>query len=330
MYKAVTFRRALLIAPRFFGYEKEIAAELEQHGLQVDMLPDRPFDSPYFKAMMRLWPKFGGYQISDRFFTEKLHTLGRDEYEIILVILGEGVTPRTLSQLRIDYPRARLIYYTWDSIKNKPSFQRNLELYDHCFTFDHTDAKRYGMTFRPLFYLPDFDKPIITEPDYDLSFIGTIHSDRYKIIRSLTKQLPSSTNFFTYLYLQAPWMYDLRRIFTNTIAGAKRNEFQYLPLSKDLVRSVFFGSRAVVDIEHPNQSGATIRTFEAIGSQRKLITTNATLRNYDFYNPMNIQIISRQVPLIDFEFLRAPYVPLPISIKKKYSLSQWLRDVCDI
>jgi len=125
-------------------------------------------------------------------------------------------------------------------------------------------------------------------------------------------------------------MYDLRRIFTNTIAGAKRNEFQYLPLSKDLVRSVFFGSRAVVDIEHPNQSGATIRTFEAIGSQRKLITTNATLRNYDFYNPMNIQIISRQVPLIDFEFLRAPYVPLPISIKKKYSLSQWLRDVCDI
>jgi len=34
------------------------------------------------------------------------------------------------------------------------------------------------MTFRPLFYLPDFDKPIITEPDYDLSFIGTIHSDR--------------------------------------------------------------------------------------------------------------------------------------------------------
>lgn len=322
--------RVLLIAPRFFGYEQEIADELTRQGMQVDMLPDRPFDSPLIKAMMRFRPELGAHHVSDRFFAEHVRKLGRDDYATILVIQGEGVTPRTLTLLRTAYPKARMVFYTWDSIENKPFSKRNLAYYDRCSSFDPVDAKKYGMAFRPLFFSPGFDRPTDISYTYDLSFIGTVHSDRYRIVRALLEQLPSEARSFIYLYLQAPWMYDLRRIFTSTLDKARRDEFRFDALGKDVVQAIFFGSRAVVDIEHPNQRGATMRTFETLGSHRKMVTTNASLRSYDFYDPRNILIIDRHAPLLKTEFLETPYTPISETIRGKYTLSQWVRDVCGL
>ncbi len=321
--------RVLLIAPRFFGYELEIVAELTRQGMQVDMLPDRPTDSPLMKALMRFRPELGGHQASERFFAEHIARLARADYTMILVIQGEGVTARTLTDLRTVYPKAKMVFYTWDSIENKPFSKRNLPLYDRCSTFDPVDAQKYGMVFRPLFFSPGFDRPSDTEYTYDLSFIGTVHSDRYAIVHALVTQLPPDTRSFIYLYLQAPWMYDLRRLFTKTITGSKRNEFRFDPLSKDEVQSTFFRSRAVVDIEHPNQRGATMRSFETLGSHRKMVTTNASLRNYDFFNPQNILVIDRAAPVLDREFLKTPYAPVPEVVRSEYSLRQWVQDVCD-
>lgn len=322
--------RVLLIAPRFFGYEQEIAAELTRLGKQVDFLPDRPFDSPLMKAVMRFRPELGGHRACDRFFAQRTEELGRSDYETVLVIQGEGVTASTLRGWRKAYPQARLVFYTWDSIENKPFSKRNLSLYDRCSTFDPVDAKKYGMGFRPLFYADGFDRPTDAAYAYDLSFIGTVHSDRYRIVHSLLEQLPPDTRTFVYLYLQAPWMYDLRRFFTNTLDGAKREEFRFNPLSKDVVQATFFGSRAVLDIEHVQQRGATMRTMEALGSRRKMVTTNATLRNYDFFDPRNIQIIDRKTPRLEQEFLQTPYEAVAEEIRQKYSLRQWVRDVCGL
>lgn len=322
--------RALLIAPRFFGYELEIIAELNRQGMRVDMLADRPFDSPFMKALMRFRPELGGHQVSDRFFAAQIDALRANDYNVILVIQGEGVTTRTLARLRTRYPRARMVFYTWDSIENKPFSKSNLSHYDQCSTFDPIDAINYGLAYRPLFFSPGFDRKPTDAYTYDLSFVGTVHSDRYRIVHSLASQLPLDATSFLYLYMQAPWMYDLRRIFTRTLTGAKRDEFQFKPLSKETLQAVFFGSRAIVDIEHPNQRGATMRTFETLGSQRKLITTNASLRNYDFFNPQNIMVIDRYFPELECDFLKTPYEPVPEEVRSKYSLQQWVIDVCGL
>jgi len=321
--------RVLLIAPRYFGYEHEIGAELTRSGYDVDFLPDRPFNSPLMKAVMRFRPELGGHRACDHFFTRRLEELGRNNYSTILVVQGEGVTATLLRRFRKAYPLARLIFYTWDSIENKPFSQKNLSLYDRCSTFDPVDAKSYGIYFRPLFYADGFDRQGDMSYTYDLSFIGTVHSDRYRIVNSLLEKLPPDTRTFVYLYLQAPWMYDLRRLFTNTVDGAKRDEFHFEPLAKEVVQTTFFGSRAVLDIEHLNQRGATMRTMEALGSKRKIVTTNAALRDYDFYNPLNIHIIDRKAPCLNRKFLHTPYRAVSEEIRKKYSIRQWVREVCD-
>lgn len=320
--------RVLVIAPRFFGYEQEIAVGLTRSGHHVDILPDRPFDNSIMKAVMRFRPELGGYRVCDQFFAQRLEEFGRNKYSIILVIQGEGVTARTLKTLRNSYPQAKMVFYTWDSIENKPFSRRNLSLYDYCSTFDPVDAKKYGLNFRPLFFSDGFDRPADPTYTYDLSFIGTVHSDRYKIVRALLEQLPSGAHTFVYLYLQAEWMFDLRRLFTTTFDGAARDDFRFAPLSKDVVQAIFFSSRAVLDIEHVNQRGATMRTMEALGSKRKLVTTNKSLSDYDFYNPLNIQIVDRLEPRLDQDFLQSPYQEVPEEVRQKYTMRQWLRDVC--
>lgn len=327
MIEPPSITRVLLIAPTFFGYEHAIAEELQRSGQCVDILPDRPFNSPLMKAVMRFRPELGGYRVCDRFYEKSLEKLGRNHYSTILIIQGEGITAKTLTNIRMAYPRAQLIYYTWDSIENKPFSKRNLSYYDRCSTFDPVDAIKYGMSFRPLFYTEGFDGSERTEYTYDLSFIGTVHSDRYRIVSALLNQLSQDTRTFIHLYLQAPWMYDFRRIFTNTIKGGKREFFRFEPLSKDVVQTIFNESRAVLDIEHVQQRGATMRTMEALGSRRKLVTTNAMLRNYDFYNSSNIFIIDRNNPKLDNEFLCTPYERLPEDVRQQYSLRQWVSDV---
>lgn len=320
--------RVLLIAPRFFGYELEIAAGLTSSGHHVDILPDRPFNNPLMKAVMRFRPELGGYRLCDHLFARRLERLGRNNYLTILVIQGEGVTARTLKILRNIYPQAKMVFYTWDSIENKPFSKKNLSLYDYCSTFDPVDAKKYGLNFRPLFFSDGFDQQPDKTYTYDLSFIGTVHSDRCSIVRALVEKLPPDTRTFIYLYLQAPWMYDLRRLFTKTVDRAARDNFRFVPLSKDVVQAIFFSSRAVLDIEHVNQRGATMRTMEALGSKRKLVTTNKSLRDYDFYNPQNIQIVDRRAPRLDKDFLQTPYQAVPEEIRQKYTMRQWLLDVC--
>lgn len=80
-------------------------------------------------------------------------------------------------------------------------------------------------------------------------------------------------------------------------------------------------------MHHPLQTGLTMRTIESIGAQKKLITTNRDIVNYDFYRPENILIVDRERPAVDAEFLAEPYIGLDETIYHRYSLREWPREI---
>ena len=86
-------------------------------------------------------------------------------------------------------------------------------------------------------------------------------------------------------------------------------------------------SRVIVDLPHPDQSGLTMRAIEAIGANRKLITTSPDIRLYDFYRPENVFVIDPISPKIDTLFIQAPMVELSEEIRIRYSLRSWVLDV---
>lgn len=328
MMRALKGQRILLIAPRFFGYERDIQEELIRQGAMVDWLPDRPFDTPLMSALTKIQPNLI-LPAANRLYMQMLEKFAADHYNMIIVINGQTLSGQVLLSLRNTFPAAKFVLYMWDSIANRKRVQKNLEFFDKIFTFDPRDATNYKIILRPLFYGHKFDM-IPTQDQtfkYKISFVGTSHSDRFKIIDQLRLGLPSNIECFWYLYLQAPWVLQYYRLTKPGMSHAKKNDFKFTPLDKMKLKSVFFDSLSILDIEHPLQIGLTMRTFETLGASKKLITTNSGIRDYDFFSSDNICVIDRHKPFVPASFFDIPYTPLSPQIRNRYSITGWLSEL---
>jgi hypothetical protein len=326
MTTALTGRRVLLIAPRFFGYEIEIADELRQRGALVDELPDRPFDSPFMAAVTR-FKRSWTIQSADRLYERMLKDFDRPSYDFVIVVNGQTLSPTMLARIRREFPAARFILYMWDSIANRQSVVENLNSFDACFSFDPAASRQFGMTLRPLFFSRGFEARDRKKIDYHLSFVGTAHTDRFAVVSAVDKNLPPNIRRMWYLYLQAQWVFYAYRFSNPDFRGASKSSFRFEPLTKQRVQDIFFRSHAVLDIEHPLQNGLTMRTFEAMGASKKLVTTNPHIREYDFYNSDNICVIDRKAAQVPAAFLDSPYSPLSDELYCKYRLEGWLDEL---
>lgn len=322
-------KRVLLVAPRFFGYELDIRNELERRGAHVDWLPDRPFDTPMMTALTRLKTQWV-LPAADRLYGRLLSQMGCTSYDTVLVVNGQTLSTKMLRSLRVSFPQAKVVLYMWDSMENRRGVIDNLPLFDAAYSFDPNSARHYGMRLRPLFFSKGFERPLVDDSEYSLSFVGTAHSDRYAVVSQLRRTLPEMMSSYWYLFLQAPWVYYAYRLVDPAMRAARRDEFQFVPLDKTTLQSVFARSNAIVDIEHPLQRGLTMRTFETMGSHKKLITTNAQVRDYDFFNTNNICVIDRVAPRVTHTFLESPYVPVPSELYQRYSIEGWVDEVLDL
>lgn len=327
--RSIDGQRILLIAPRFFGYERDIATALRARGARVDWLADRPYDTPVMAAATRFAPHVV-LPFADRLYRAELETLAPGAYNHILVINGQTVSGGFLRSLRREFPMARLTLYMWDSLDNRRRVAENFELFDRVSSFDPLTVNSYGVTLRPLFYTR-VGPPLTTETTrFDASFIGTAHSDRYAVVSRLRDALSPNLRTFWYLYLQARWLYFAYKLTNRAMTGAKQEDFAFDPLDKPRFQEVATQTLAVVDIEHPRQRGLTMRTFETVGLSRKLITTNALIENYDFYDKDNIMVIDRNDPQVSSEFFTSDFRPLSTELLRKYSIDGWIDDVLEL
>jgi len=323
-------KRVLLVAPRFFGYERDIKDELVKQGATVDWLPDRPFDTPAMSALTKLSPRLV-IPAANRLYESLLEDFGATHYDLILVINGQTLSKHILRRLRGAYPTALFLLYMWDSVANRPHVCANLSLFDRIYTFDPEDAACYQMRLRPLFYGHGFNatKPIDSPARYKISFVGTAHTDRFAVVDKLRTNLPEKISAFWYLYLQAPWVMHYYRLTRANMSHARLEDFNFAPLEKKIVESVFTDSYSILDIEHPKQVGLTMRTFETLGANKKLVTTNAGVLEYDFFSAENICVIDRVSPSIPKNFFDMPFIPLSDSIRQRYSITGWLTELLE-
>lgn len=327
MLNSLANKQVLFVAPSFFGYGQEIKEEMESLGAQVDLLLDRPFKSSFMKGMTTVNRQMV-MGIAKQYYQKKLMGYARSHYDLVFVINGQTLSPQILAQWRQAFPGAQFVLYVWDSIKNRKTIQENFKFFDYCFSFDKNDADFFGLNFHPLFFSRGFEN---TSPQktstYDVSFIGTAHTDRYSVVSSLSQLFSKNIRFYKYLYLQAKWVYFYYKATNPTFKSSTMKEFAFSPLNKDIVQQIFLQSTAILDVEHPLQAGLTIRSLEALGAKKKLITTNKNILDYDFYHPENILVLDKNTPKISEDFFYEPYKEVNNLIYKKYSISGWLDQI---
>jgi hypothetical protein len=318
----------LLIAASFFGYAGEIKATLERRGRKVIWVEDRPATDTKTKLLLRIHPSLIAAQ-AEAYFDGIIAKVRDQPITEVLIIKGEAVSIETIERLRRACPRARFTLYFWDSYRNMPPGSSDKVAHvDRAFSFDPADVERdKRLTFRPLFFLDRFSQLPALEQDIDVLFLGTVHTDRYRVLKLLQASLPPDLRFEMVLYYPSWKLFQLRRLVDPRMWGARRDEFIFEPVTGEQVTNLLARTRIAVDIERSVQSGFTIRTIEMIGASKKLITTNPRVKAADFYNPNNMAVIDRERPRLDERFLRRPYESLPEPVLKRYALSGWVDEV---
>lgn len=331
--KHLAGKRILFMSPSFFGYEHEIVAQLQKVGAFVQYYDERPFSSSFAKVLNRLNLKFFIRKTIQDHHKKIIKIAINEPFDYFFVISPETMGAGFVKELRATNPAMKTVLYMWDSIKNKNS-QGVLELFDQVFTFDRTDKEFFPDTnFLPLFYSEAFERPsgslqTNTSFKYAACFIGSAHSDRAKVIKRIAKEFERrGLETFVFLYCPGKLFFWLRKLFTNEFAGMSMSDFSFTSLSKKDIQDVLGSSDIVIDIEHPSQTGLTMRTIEMLGFGKKLITTNADVVNYDFYNPNNIAVVDRNAPVLTDAYIQSIYEAPGDSLVVNYSLKVWLSKI---
>lgn len=324
-------KSVLFFAPAFFDYEKMIANKIVELGGKVDLYDERSVNKAWERAILKATPKVFNKK-TESYYYRIIEENKNKNYDFILIIKGEMITKSILRLLKGTFPNAKMCLYLYDSVNNVPGIKNKFCLFDSIASFDMKDCEKYSdLKFRPLFFADQFrleEEKKKEEYQYDISFIGTIHSDRYLIIREvdeMAKKLNMTT--YWYLYLQSKFMYHFYRITKKEFKGTSMDSFMFDKLSAESIADIVENSKIILDVQHPKQTGLTMRTIEMVGMNKKIITTNDSIKLYDFYNPTNIAVINRRKIEVPTSFFESDYRPIAKEIYEKYSLNNWVLEV---
>lgn len=216
------------------------------------------------------------------------------------------------------------VAYQWDGIERYPEVKNYIDFFDKFYVFDINDTIHNNSVI-PLtnFYFDDLIQGNQSY-EYDVYFVGSYFKERFESLLKLTDFFDANglrVNFF----LTGP-----KDIIAKPYNG--KQLIQHVPLEMSFTENLHLlkKSKIILDFKNGVHYGISLRTFEAVGYKKKLITTNPLVKYFDFYHPANIYVIEDDNFTGLKEFLAVPYQDLPIEIVEKYSFTNWLKNVLQI
>lgn len=324
----ISSKNIIFFSVQTFNLEKEIIGKLQEFGANVDFYDERPSNSNFTKGIIRLKRSVYQHRI-DNYYQKILSDISNKKYDFLFVNRGEVIPEFFLEKFREKHKDCVFIFYTWDSFTNHNHPTNILKYFDKKFTFDPDDAAKYGIKLRPLFYL-DIYKHVKVHSNIrnDLLFLGTAHSDRYKISNEIEKWCDTNNlRSFCYYYMHGKLVYFYKKIFDKSFKEFKYKRLNFKSLTSNQILDLYCKTNVILDINHPAQKGLTMRTFEAIGAKKKIITTNPEIKKYVFYNPKNIYVIDRNNIQLDKRFFEGNYEDIDEVLYGKMSIKGWLEEL---
>jgi hypothetical protein len=305
-----------------WGFNKHIKEVLEEKGHIVNHIDFNKFVFIYPNFLYKIYNFIlkGLFKknLKTMFFgkkiIEKLQEL--DEFQdVILTIKGDFIDPEYVLELK-KYCVKTIAFFN-DNTARCPKIIRVIPHFDEVFSFEKTDCKKYNIKFAPNWI---YNSITTTETSFDYQVFNISSKDkRLPIISRIIQELKSENIEYKIL------IYDKKH------KGGKSNiEYitKHLPLSD--VNKYIKKSQVLLDVNRNGQEGLTFRVFESLGLHKKLITTNADIVNYDFYNPNNILVIDEKKPVIPVSFFETNYEEIPYEIYEKYTLKGWTEKILNV
>ena len=207
----------------------------------------------------------------------------------------------------------RFIYYYWNKVERcavQPDVAKNLGY--ETWSFDKEDCKEYGLSYNPSFYVKSWYENAgkIKERNSDVCYIGRDKDDRMAKVSGIMRELQKE-GLSTYTYFTAPKWYK---------RFCKKEYKKYLDFKEMISKEM--GNKCIFDFGLENQSGITLRVFDALCNGRKLITTNKAVMEYDFYDSKNVFVYGADDIKRIKDFVEDPGCISPKM--ENYCIDKWL------
>jgi len=193
------------------------------------------------------------------------------------------------------------------------NFENRIEKLRACgfemYTFDNTDAVYYKIINKGQ-YLPCLYKFKIRDQKNSAYFLG-LNKGRELILNKLSFKLLEH-GIVPDITLVKKYNFGLK---------IYRGKISYCENIKKLLSSTY-----VIDVVSEGQTGLTLRALEAVFYNRKLITNNSSIKQYDFFNENNILIFNNNIE-IPHLFITNNYSPIPREILYKYTAEYYYKDI---
>ncbi|WP_395077962.1 hypothetical protein [Flavobacterium sp.] len=211
--------------------------------------------------------------------------------------------------------------YQWDGLSRFPDIYKSLNLFNKFYVFDKKDLNYENKTY-PInnFYFDCYTLLFANKkPEFDVYYIGSYDARINKLIQ-ICEHLKSKNLKLNIIICGKPKI-DLSSYSYIKIVHDPLNYYENLKMVANC--------KILIDLHHENlHKGLSFRTFEALGYEKKLITSNRIVSEYDFYNKNNIHIIEDDKMNLD-DFLNTNYQEVNQEIKAKYSFTNWIKYVLE-
>lgn len=320
-----------IISFDYWNYDHHIVSKLQEKGVDASHINMGAYRYKNFGERFR-------NALSKIFLNKNIKHIKRQQYVLdslaklgpqdkILVLNPHNLDYETIEQIKSYTPY--LISYLYDNLERFPVKDR-LELFDKIYSFEDKDVKKYGFEKITNYnYLSE--QPLQCDTiENDLFYITSYDKRRIKLLRRLASRLSALEIKSKIIVVgKQVWKEKMKQVSSNSLFN-KYIQLRKKPIYIDEVLSEYKKNKVMLDLMRDGQEGLSFRVFEAMALEKKIITDNPSILNYDFYDPQNILYVDKDLEILSESFFKTPYKSLPAELFKKYTLDNWLKKVFDL
>lgn len=344
--------KILFIANPHLDLYKDIEAELQKQGHEVMTIADKILKiDPFYKSGNFLFLKKILFSISNvhTSFWKRIIRINAhlsERYDLLLALSGSSIGEYLIKYLEAKNPNIRKVLYTWDSC-NYYNFNRLVQWFDKCYTFDLLDAQESThWKLLPIYYIPSTLSHEVQEK-YDLFCIGTNHDGRYTLLKRIMPQLiDNKLKFYIKLVelrnsvpLKSKLKYCLKKYLSPIENEEFLDEMEFVMgndeigvASDEIVNRDEYDrysnmSNCILDSQREGQSGLTARFVWALANGQKIITTNKYVVDYAFINAGQVCIIDKMNPVVPVDFIKSPLCEENVTDVTFLRIDNWVKEL---
>ena len=323
-------QKICIISFDHWNYDRHIVAKLNEKGIEAFHIKIGGFKhknigtriaNTFSKIFLGKNPKIQKRQ------EHILEMLKKNGFQDQILVINPEVISLEYHQ-KIKKFTHKYIAYLYDSVSRCPVEHLLDGVFDEIYSFDKSDVAKYG--FHETTNYNYLDKQPITSTVsiknqvlYIASFDNRL--EKVLLLKQAFEKIKVSYQFI--IVGKKTSLYKLKNIFSGTISGI---ELRRNRIEQNDLKALYSQTQAILDLVRDNQSGLSFRVFEAMAFQKKLITNNKNIMQYNFYNPNNILILENENYVFDKAFFDTNYEPLPDKIYYQYTLDNWVKTVFKI